>query len=105
MLGTVMLSAFGFFWSIFIAIFVLWLIYSHYFRPYYVIKRRIRLPGPSPWGNYSEIEKLGYLKCTEKWIAQYRPTFITYLGIKPVIVTEDLEVIQSVLVKNFDRVL
>ena len=35
-------------------------------------------------------------------MAQYGPTFITYFGIMPVIVTEDLEVIQSVLVKNFD---
>ena len=100
MLGT----AFSLWW-IFISIFILWLVYSHYFRPYYVLKKRLRLPGPSPklfWGNYSEIEKLGYLKGTEKWLAQYGPTFIAYFGIKPMIVTEDLEVIQSVLVKNFD---
>ena len=102
---TKMLGFFLFWPWILILIFILWLAYNHYFKPYYVLKRRIRLPGPSPklfWGNYSEIEKLGYLKSTEKWMAQYRPTFITYLGIKPVMVTEDLEVIQSVLVKNFD---
>ena len=76
--------------------------YSHYFRPYYIMKRRIRLLGPSPkpyWGNCSEV---GYLESTEKWMARYRPTFITYLGIKPVIMTEDLEVVKSVMVKNFD---
>ena len=98
-----MLSIFFFSCWIFISIF--WLVYSYYVKPYYVLKRRVRLSGPSPklfWGNYSEIERLGYLKSTEKWMAQYRPTFITYLGIKPVIVTEDLKVIQSVLVKNFD---
>ena len=66
------------------------------------MKRRIRLLGPSPkpyWGNCSEV---GYLESTEKWMARYRPTFITYLGIKPVIMTEDLEVVKSVMVKNFD---
>ena len=99
-----MLSTLFFSWII-ISIFILWLLYSYYLKPYYVLKRRIRLPGPPPklfWGNYSEFEKLGYLKCTEKWMAQYRPTFITYFGIKPMIITEDLEVIQSILVKNFD---
>ena len=30
------------------------------------------------------------------------PRFIYYLGIKPIIVTEDLEIIKSIMVKNFD---
>ena len=95
-------------WSL-ISIFILWLtiytVYSHYIRPYYVIKRRLRLLGPPPklfLGNYSDMEKSGYLGSIQKWAALYRPTFITYLGIKPVIVTEDLDIIKSVLVKNFD---
>jgi len=37
-----------------------------------------------------------------KWMSQYGPTFIYYLGIKPVIVTEDLQIIKSIMVKNFD---
>ena len=100
-----MFSVFLILW-IFISILILWLAYSHYFRPYYVLKRRVRLPGPSPKpysGNYAEMEKFGYMESIEKWMAQYRPTFIIYLGIKPVIVTEDLEVIKSVMVKNFDN--
>ena len=91
-------------WLLFF-IFILWLVYAHYFKPYYVIRRRVCLPGPSPKvyvGNYSEIEKSGYLECVGKWISQYRPTFICYFGIKPVIMTEDLEIIKSVMVKNFD---
>ena len=35
-------------------------------------------------------------------MSQYGPTFIAYLGIKPVIVTEDLEIIKSVMSKNFN---
>ena len=87
-------------------IFILWLVYTHYFRPYYIIARAIRLPGPSPklyLGNCSEIAKLGYLKCISKWMSQYGPTFICYFGIKPVVMTEDLEIIKSVMVKNFDN--
>ena len=87
-------------------VFILWLVYAHYFRPYYIIKRATGLPGPSPkvyLGNCSEIARLGYLKVTEKWMAQYGPTFICYFGIKPVIVTEDLQIIKSVLAKNFDN--
>ena len=84
---------------------ILWLAYTHYFRPYYVVKRRIRLDGPPPKvysGNYWEIAKSGYLEIMEKWMSRYGPTFIIYLGIKPGIVTEDLEIIKSVMVKNFD---
>ena len=87
-------------------IFILWLIYSHYFKPYYIIKRAIRLPGPPPRiysGNYSEIAKFGYLESRAKWMSKYGPTFIYYLGIKPVIVTEDLTIIKSIMVKNFDN--
>ena len=32
----------------------------------------------------------------------YGPTYICYFGIKPVIMTQDLEVTKSVTVKNFD---
>ena len=87
-------------------IFILWLAYTRYFRPYYVLKRAIRLPGPPPnvySGNCSEVVKLGYLESRAKWMARYGPTFICYFGIKPVIVTEDLEIIKSVMVKNFDN--
>ena len=86
-------------------IFTLWLLYTHYYKPYYIIKKTIGLPGPPPKafsGNYSEILKFGYLDSVAKWISQYGPTFIHYLGVKPVVVTEDLEVIKSIMVKNFD---
>ena len=91
--------------SVFCGIFILWLLYTHYFRPYFTVKSRTRLHGPSPRiysGNYSDISELGYLKCIPQWMSQYGPTFICYFGIKPVIMTEDLEIIKSVIVKNFD---
>ena len=46
--------------------------------------------------------KLGYLETIAKWMSKYGPTFICYYGIKPIIMTEDLEIIKSVMVKNFD---
>ena len=93
------------FCCIFTSTFILWLAYTHYFRPYHIVKRSIRLHGPPPKfysGNYWEIAKLGYLESMEKWMSRYGPTFIIYLGIKPVVVTEDLDIIKSVMVKNFD---
>ena len=91
--------------SVLCIIFVLWLVYGHYFKPYYIIKRRTRLPGPPPKvysGNYSEIPKLGYMDCVTQWMQKYGSTFICYFGIKPVIMTVDMEIIKSVMVKNFD---
>ena len=63
------------------------------------------LTGPSPkvfLGNYLETTKFSYLDISAKWMSQYGPTFIYYLGIKPMIMTEDLRIVKSVLVKNFD---
>ena len=92
---------------LFFFLFILWLVYAHYFRPYYIIKRAIGLPGPPPevyYGNCSEIARLGgYLKSTKKWIAQYGLTYTCFLGIKPMIVTEDLQIIKSVMAKHFDN--
>ena len=65
----------------------------------------MRLSGPPPqpyFGNYKEIAKGGILRAVEKWMAQYGPTFIYYVGIHPVLSTQDVEVIKSVMVKNFD---
>ena len=65
----------------------------------------MRLPGPPPepyFGNYKEIAKCGIRNAVEKWMSQYGPTFIYYLGINTVIATQDMEVIKSIMVKNFD---
>ena len=35
-------------------------------------------------------------------MSRYGPTFICYFGIKPMIVTQDLDIIKSIMVKNFD---
>ena len=70
------------------------------------MKRALRFSGPPPYvysGNYSEIVKLGYLESRAKWLARYGTTFICYFGIKPVIVTEDLEILKSIMVKKFDN--
>ena len=85
---------------------IAWLVYAHYFKPYHVIKRKLRLPGPSPrplYGNYSEIAKAGYLDSLKKWMSLYGPTFVHYLGIRPVVVTQDAEVIKSIMVTNFEN--
>ena len=83
--------------------FILWLIYTHYFRPYYIVKRAMRLPGPTPKVYYGNCSNLGYLQSTKNWMSRYGPTFICYFGIKPVVVTQDLEIIKSVMAKNFDN--
>lgn len=82
-----------------------WLAYTQYFRPYYILKRKLGLRGPLPklwFGNYTEIAKMGILKAMKKWMSQYGPTFVYYLGARAVIATEDMEIIKSIMVKNFD---
>ena len=90
---------------LFCCLFFAWLFYTHYYKPYHVIKKSLRISGPPPslfYGNYSEIAQHGYLECMSKWTSQYGPTFVYYLGITPVVVTTDLEIIKLIMVKNFD---
>ena len=85
--------------------FVAWLFYEHYYKPYYVIKKTLGLSGPPPstfYGNFREILRLGYLESRRKWVSKYGTTFICYVGIKPMVVTQDVDIIKSVMVKNFD---
>ena len=87
------------------SIFLFWLVYTRYIKPYYIVKRRTCLSGPPPKiysGNYSAIAKTGYLDSISKWMSQYGPTFICYFGIKPAIVTQEVGIIRSIMVKNFD---
>ena len=87
------------------SVFILWSVYTRYIKPYYIVKKRTRLSGPPPKiysGNYSALAKSGYLDSISKWMSQYGPTYICYFGIKPVIVTQEVEIIRSVMVKNFD---
>ena len=91
---------------VFFCIFVAWLIYADYFKPYYILKKRLRLAGPPPKafvGNYSEIAKSGYLHCMKQWMSHYGPTFVHYLGIRPVVATQDAGVIKSIMATNFEK--
>ena len=91
--------------SLVCSFFIFWLVYTRYIRPYYILKRRTRLSGPTPKiysGNYSVLAKTGYLDSISKWMSQHGPTFICYFGIKPTIVTQDVEIIRSIMMKNFD---
>ena len=84
---------------------MIWLVYTRYIKPYYIVKRRTRLSGPPPkiyFGNYSSVAKSGYLDSISKWMSQHGPTFICYFGIKPAVVTQDVEIMRSTMVKNFD---
>lgn len=65
----------------------------------------MQISGPTPvpfYGNYLEIARLGYLECISKWTSEFGATFVYYLGITPLVVTSDPEVIKSIMVKNFD---
>ena len=89
---------------LFCNVFIFWLVYTRYIKPYYIVKRRVRLSGPPPKiysGNYSA-EASDCLDLTFKWMSQYGSTLICFIGIKPVIVTQEVEIIRSVMVKNFD---
>ena len=63
----------------------------------------MRIPGPSPKVYSGNCSNLDYLQSTKNWMSQYGPTFICYFGIKPVVMTQDVEIIKSVMVKNFDN--
>jgi len=78
---------------------ILWLCYRHYYEPYFILKRSIGLPGPTPepfFGNPRPIADKGWIACTKEWTNKYGPTFLYFIGIQPVIFTQDPEIIRVV---------
>ena len=81
----------------------LWLWYRHYYQPYIVLKRLIGLPGPQPemlFGNSRALVKKAWVEWTKQWNEQYGPTYLYFVGIQPVIYTEDPKIVHSVLINK-----
>ena len=81
----------------------IWLWYRHYYEPYIVLRRAIGLPGPNPeplYGNARVIKKKGWMQCTKEWTEQYGNTYLYFVGIQPVIFTQDCQIIRTVFVNK-----
>ncbi|KAL1483901.1 hypothetical protein MTO96_032883, partial [Rhipicephalus appendiculatus] len=68
--------------------------------------KRIGIPGPKPnliWGNLVEYHSTDIYKVIGKWIEKYGDTFGFYNGDVPFVVTQDLEMIEEVYVRNFSN--
>ena len=82
---------------------ILWLWYRHYYEPYFVLKRSIGLPGPTPklfFGNARSIVDKGWAECMRQWTEKYGQTFLYFIGIQPIIFTREVDIIHSVFVNK-----
>ena len=82
---------------------ILWLWYRHYYEPYFIMKRSISLSGPTPelyFGNSRALADRGWIECMKQWKEQYGPTFLYFVGIQPVIFTQDVDIIRAVFVNK-----
>ena len=82
--------------------------YYHYYWPYFQQRKLIGLDGPKPipvLGNFIELLRAGKHAptCYDEWYQKYGPNCLVYMGIVPVIVTQDPELIRDVLVRKFDQ--
>ena len=81
--------------------------YSHYYWPYKIQAKKFScINGPAPefiFGNLRQILKGECApKVYEEWHKKYGQTFLMYLGIMPVMITQDTRIIKDVLVKKFE---
>ena len=87
---------------------VAYLFYTRFYRPYYQLPRIMGLSGPTPepiFGNFRQLQKAGNNapKLYDEWYQKYGPNFLLFMGIAPMIVTQDPEMIKDVLVRKFDN--
>lgn len=81
-----------------------YLIYSHTYGPFQVLKR-YGIRGPTPtafYGNYKEIAKKGITRFYQDIYDEYGPVCGFYVGRRPSIMIVDLEMLKLILVKEFD---
>ena len=86
----------------------LYLLYNRFYWPYYQLPRIIGLDGPRPeplFGNFRQLQKAGRNapKKYDEWYQKYGPNYLLFMGITPMIVTQDPEMIKDVLVRKFDN--
>ena len=86
----------------------MYLCYCQFYRPYYQLPRIIGLKGPKPeliFGNFRQLSKAGRNapKQYDEWYQKYGPNYLLFMGVAPMIVTQDPEMIKDVLVRNFDN--
>ncbi|XP_050040168.1 cytochrome P450 3A14-like [Dermacentor andersoni] len=68
--------------------------------------KKLGIPGPEPsliWGNLVEYHSMESYKVLGKWIEKYGNTFGFFNGDAPFIVTNDLDFIEYVFVRNFQN--
>ncbi|KAH7954315.1 hypothetical protein HPB49_017500 [Dermacentor silvarum] len=68
--------------------------------------KTLGIPGPEPsllWGNIREYHETHHFKVLDKWLAKYGDTFGFYDGDVPFIVTKDLDLLEYILVRNFQN--
>ncbi|XP_075545076.1 cytochrome P450 3A14-like isoform X3 [Dermacentor variabilis] len=68
--------------------------------------KKLGIPGPEPsliWGNLAEYHSMESYKVLGKWIEKYGNTFGFFNGDAPFIVTNDLDFIEYVFVRNFQN--
>ena len=86
----------------------MYLCYSRLYRPYYRLPRVIGLTGPKPepiFGNFRQLLRAGRNapKQYDEWYKKYGPNYLLFMGIAPMIVTHDPEMIKDILVRKFDN--
>ena len=86
----------------------MYLCYSRLYRPYYLLPQVIGLTGPKPepiFGNFRQLAKAARNapKQYDEWYQKYGPNYLLFMGIAPMIVTQDPEMIKDILVRKFDN--
>ena len=86
----------------------IYLCYIRLYRPYYRLQRIVGLTGPKPepiFGNFRQLARAGKdaPKQYNEWYQKYGPNYLLFMGVTPMIVTQDPEMIKDVLVRRFDN--
>ncbi|KAL4241058.1 Cytochrome P450 3A4 [Mactra antiquata] len=84
-------------------LFTLGLIYLYH---HFTQLRRLGIPGPTPWPIFGNIlhQMIRGIENTDKeWTKKYGKIYGMYNGFKPTIVVSDINVIKSILIKDFSN--
>ncbi|XP_023228557.1 cytochrome P450 3A4-like [Centruroides sculpturatus] len=86
--------------------FLLLFLWYQWRKRHFQVFLKLGIPGPQPnviFGNFLEVFRNGFIETHKKWIKKYGKVVGYYIGLKPVLLVTDTDLLKNIQIKEFHK--